>query len=284
MNQRLGILTSSEFSQLYFDDHILVRHLIEQGFIPETIVWTEPSKELPAKILVRTPWDYFQKHEAFIKFLETSGAEFFNPASLMLWNLDKNYLTQLKKAGVPIVPTQFFARGTSPADLRAQLKWSESVLKPTISAGAYLTIRASKDDWGKALGVATKVLAEGDLMAQPFCAEVLAKGEISLIYFNDTTAWAFSHAVLKKAKEGDFRVQALHGGSIEKCNPTNEQFTVSEQALAALPSPGLYARVDLLPYEGKWVLAELELVEPELFFRYDNAAPKRLCNALLSWC
>ena len=93
----------------------------------------------------------------------------------------------------------------------------------------------------------------------------------------------YSHAVRKVAKAGDFRVQEKFGGSIEKHHPSQSQFAVAEQALNALPEPGLYARVDLIPYDGKWVVTEVELVEPELFFRFDNAAPKRLCNALLNW-
>lgn len=251
--------------------------------MPETVVWSDAQAALPPQILVRTPWDYFEKPDAFTRFLQTPGVEFFNPATLMTWNLDKTYLRQLGDAGVPVVPTVFIPQGQSELSLLEKVRWPEFVIKPTISAGAHLTERVAASGRELALPVAAQILKDGDLMAQPFCAEVLDKGELSLIYFHDRTAWGYSHSILKKVKAGDFRVQEKFGGSIEKHHPSAEAFAVAEQALNALPEPGLYARVDLIPYEGKWVVAEMELVEPELFFRFDNAAPKRLCNALLNW-
>ena len=53
------------------------------------------------------------------------------------------------------------------------------------------------------------------------------------------------------------------------------------KALAAVPfkDPLLYARVDLLrDNEGKWVLTELELVEPSLFFRHANHTGMQLAK------
>jgi glycosyltransferase A (GT-A) superfamily protein (DUF2064 family) len=42
----------------------------------------------------------------------------------------------------------------------------------------------------------------------------------------------------------------------------------------------LYARVDLVGYEGGWAVMELELVEPSLFLSYDEAAPVKLAQAI----
>jgi hypothetical protein len=46
--------------------------------------------------------------------------------------------------------------------------------------------------------------------------------------------------------------------------------------------PLLYARVDLLRDDaGRWVLNELEVVEPSLFFRHGPEAAHTLARALL---
>lgn len=53
------------------------------------------------------------------------------------------------------------------------------------------------------------------------------------------------------------------------------------RALACVSEPLLYGRVDLVADEhGDPLVMELELVEPELFFRYSQAAVERLVNAM----
>lgn len=52
--------------------------------------------------------------------------------------------------------------------------------------------------------------------------------------------------------------------------------------MQAIPEDLLYARVDVVPYEGKYALMELELIEPALYFRIDNDAPKNFSKALMN--
>ncbi len=42
----------------------------------------------------------------------------------------------------------------------------------------------------------------------------------------------------------------------------------------------LYARIDLVGYEGGWAVMELELVEPSLFLSYDAQAAVKLARAI----
>jgi hypothetical protein len=42
----------------------------------------------------------------------------------------------------------------------------------------------------------------------------------------------------------------------------------------------LYARVDLVGFEGGWAVMELELVEPSLFLSYDAQAAIKLAQAI----
>jgi hypothetical protein len=51
--------------------------------------------------------------------------------------------------------------------------------------------------------------------------------------------------------------------------------------LQAVPD-ALYARVDGVTFDGAFRVMELEVVEPELFFRLHPQAPARFADALLS--
>jgi hypothetical protein len=52
------------------------------------------------------------------------------------------------------------------------------------------------------------------------------------------------------------------------------------EILALVPAPWLYARVDGCMVRDDFMLMELELIEPTLFFHADPAAPDRFAEAL----
>ncbi|MDP5041095.1 MAG: hypothetical protein NWQ26_09550, partial [Paraglaciecola sp.] len=57
--------------------------------------------------------------------------------------------------------------------------------------------------------------------------------------------------------------------------------TSARHALASLPGDALYARVDLVRYQGEFALMEVELIEPSLYFNMDPASPQRFVNAFI---
>jgi glutathione synthase/RimK-type ligase-like ATP-grasp enzyme len=87
----------------------------------------------------------------------------------------------------------------------------------------------------------------------------------------------FSHAVLKKAKKGDFRVQDDFGGTVEIINPSKDIIQLAEQTIKKLTPTPIYARVDIiLNNDNQPVIMELELIEPELWFRFKEDSAKKL--------
>ncbi|MEZ6185585.1 MAG: hypothetical protein R3F62_11315 [Planctomycetota bacterium] len=236
------------------------------------VAWSQTAAVL------RTPWDYvsrFAEFTAWLDALEAAGGRVLNPLPTLRWNLHKGYLLELARAGVEVVPTRLLPRGAA-CDLEAlcaETGWSELVVKPAISAGAQGTYRATAAD---AARVAAS-LAQGDTLIQPFLPEVQG-GELSLIYF----AGAFSHAVLKVPVAGDYRVQSDFGGAVLPLRTVAAPvLAAAEAALAAAPVPWTYARVDGLVLAGRFVLMELELLEPELFLPQHPDAPARFARALV---
>src|SRR5260221_936703 len=98
---------------------------------------------------------------------------------------------------------------------------------------------------------------------QPLIEEIATTGEFSLMLFDGD----YSHAVVKRPKAGDFRVQELRGGVTLPCpSPPAGAVQLAQAALAAAPARASYARVDIVPDdEGVLRIMELELIEPSLF-------------------
>ena len=87
----------------------------------------------------------------------------------------------------------------------------------------------------------------------------------------------FSHAVLKKPRAGDFKIQ---GGQLKRVIVPEAIVTQARAILRAVPQPPLYARVDGIIQEGKFVLMALELIEPSLFLAHDAAAPQLFAETI----
>ena len=115
------------------------------------------------------------------------------------------------------------------------------------------------------------------MMLQPFQNSIVEKGEISLIVINGK----YSHAVLKKAKKGDFRIQDDFGGTVRVYTPTSQEITFAENVIKASIEPPIYARVDITTdNDGYLAIVELELIEPELWFRNNPQASIQLAEGI----
>ena len=100
--------------------------------------------------------------------------------------------------------------------------------------------------------------------------------EISLIII----AGEYTHAMKKIAKKGDFRVQDDHGGIVEKYEATSEEIKFAEKCIENCPFSPIYARVDIVYDNNKPSLSELELIEPELWFRNNIKSAEMLSEEI----
>jgi glutathione synthase/RimK-type ligase-like ATP-grasp enzyme len=117
------------------------------------------------------------------------------------------------------------------------------------------------------------------MIIQPLIEEISRTGEFSLMMFDGE----FSHAVVKRPKSGDFRVQEYHGGVTLPSSAPPGSIALAQQALAAVPGHATYARVDIVPDEdGVLRIMELELIEPSLFLQHAPDCGGRFVSAILS--
>ena len=153
----------------------------------------------------------------------------------------------------------------------------EAILKPAVSGAARHTYRLNAANLDAHEAVLLELLREEAMMLQPFRSSLLTQGELSLIVVGGRC----THAVRKIAKAGDFRVQDDHGGTVHPHTPAADEIAFAESAVAACPQAPLYARVDAVrDAAGALSLMELELVEPELFFRFHPPAADALAAAI----
>ena len=114
------------------------------------------------------------------------------------------------------------------------------------------------------------------MLLQPYLESVTRRGEVSLVFIDGE----LSHAAMKRAVDGDFRVHDDFGGTIERYDPTDAELAVGRAALRAVGEPLLYARVDLVDGDDGPQVMELELVEPDLYFRVAPGSAARCADAI----
>lgn len=265
------------------EERLLMTGLEARGLRTRRVAWSNAEfdwKRARAAVF-RSTWDYFDRFAEFSAWMDrvAGGLQFFNTPELVRWNVDKHYLRDLAGRGVNVPVTRFIERGqtTTLDEVMAANGWNEAILKPAVSGAARHTYRLNAANLEAHESVLRELLREESMMVQPFLGSVLTQGELSLMVIGGRC----THAVRKIAKPGDFRVQDDHGGTVHPHTPTAEEIAFAEAAVAACPQSPLYARVDAVrDDEGRLSLMELELVEPELFFRFHPPAADALAAAI----
>ncbi len=280
---RIAFLTATRFADLYEDDRLAADELRHRGHTVLPLIWTECTLEqLNAfdLVVMRTPWDWFNHRAQFRSFLEKLRAvksRVVNAPAQLLAFADKTYLPRLQAAGVCVVPTEQLA----PAELHrvpqllTERGWKRAVLKPAFTANAVGARRFDAADAARVLAELGTPSDSEPWLLQPFIPSIAA-GELSFVFFGGV----FSHAVRKRPKPNEWRVQHEYGGESAP-HPASPREIEEATVLLQSSAPGTcYGRVDAVSWEGKLHLMELELVEPELFFRHEPRAAARFADAL----
>jgi glutathione synthase/RimK-type ligase-like ATP-grasp enzyme len=278
----IALATSAALPGLAPDDRLLLRALRARGLAAEPVVWEDRLYDWSGATLcvIRSAWDYAYRRQEFLTWTERVAAAMplWNPDPVVVWNTHKRYLVDLAARGVPTVPTRVLAAGsrTTLRALRAETGWTDVILKAAVAQTGRYLLRVPADREAEGQRHLDRLLPAEDMLAQPFLPGVTAHGETSLVYVDG----AFSHAAHKKPAAGDFRVHDDYDGSLEAVTPTPAQRDVAAAALAAVGTPVLYGRVDLVPGPDGPVVMELELVEPDLYLGTAPGSAERLAAAI----
>ncbi len=265
------------------EDGLVVDALRAQGFKITRKSWSDPDFDWASTkaVIFRTTWDYFDRFEEWKDWLASTSefTQMINPYELINWNMDKHYLRDLNERGINVPATRYVEIGeeTSLKSLYAKTGWTDCILKPCVSGASRHTYKLNPENLQAHEEIFQKLIAKEAMMLQPFQQDIVARGEVSLMVMGGE----YTHAVLKVAKPGDFRVQDDFGGTVHLYDPSPEEIRFAEKAVAACDPQPTYARVDIIKdNHGQLALIELELIEPELWFRLKPEAAQVLAKSL----
>ena len=246
----------------------------------DPVPWTEADDLSDYDLVVPlVAWGYHKDYDRWLALLdrcEVQDVRLINRPALLRWNGDKEYLAELDGRGVATVPTiaveQCCDEDLEEARRRFDCDWL--VIKPPISASAHGTHRIGPRD-----GLPEDSRGR-PMIVQPLIEEIANTGEFSLMLFDGV----YSHAVVKRPKAGDFRVQEYLGGVTLPCKaPPAGAIELARAAMKAAPARAVYARVDIVPDDdGVLRIMELELVEPSLFLDHAPDGGASFARAILS--
>ncbi|ABR74276.1 glutathione synthetase [Actinobacillus succinogenes] len=226
-------------------------------------------------ILPLCAWDYADQPELFQQWLHkmsAQGAVFLNSIALMQWNMNKRYLVDLQQWGIDVIPSQIL-----PADQNVlqqtllQQGWQEAVIKPAIGQSGRFVQKVFKNQ-----SIVELDHYQSGIILQPYIPEVASNGETSLIFFGGE----FSHAIKRQPAENEWRANSAYGVQISAQKVSENIILQAQNVLTTLPEMPNYARVDGTIIGERFLLNELELIEPALYLDRDKSSVSRLAKAI----
>jgi glutathione synthase/RimK-type ligase-like ATP-grasp enzyme len=276
-------VTAVEAGGLDDDEPVALAALRQAGVAVDVVAWDDPGVSWADydRVVLRSTWDYPERLTEFLAWLEKAGevTDLRNPLPMVRWNVDKHYLTDLDRAGVPVVPTIFAEPGDHPP-----LPVEPFVVKPAVGAGSRDAASYQPTQHEPAHAHLTRLHDLGaSVLIQPLITSVAVDGEWPLVFIGGR----YSHAASKRvALPAASSVEGLFAAENNAPHVADAaQIAVAQAAvdvvLQRFGTP-TYARVDLVrDDDGQFRVLELELVEPSLFLpQAGSDAVQRLVTAI----
>ena len=279
-----AILTITDLFDFECYDNLLINSMKKYGWDCKLVPWDilNISWNDFDLAIIRSTWDYQGRIKEFLKVLHKihiSNCVLQNSLDLVKWNIDKSYLLELSKKNIEIIPS-LFLKNYDEQNIQKYFSYFSNeklIIKPTMSANADDTFIVTKKGFSNTNFFLSSLFYKRGFIVQPFIENIKEEGEYSLIFFGEH----HSHTLLKTPKNGDFRVQEEHGGILRLIeNPEKKLLKIAEAIIKSLPFKNLYARVDLVRRKDTFLLMEVELIEPSLYFNLASEASSTLAKII----
>jgi glutathione synthase/RimK-type ligase-like ATP-grasp enzyme len=259
------------------DTPLLLEALAREGLDGQLAIWDDGDVQWAAFDLcvIRSTWNYTQRLEQFLQWAQ-SVERLENPFSVVSFSTDKHYLRVLESRSHPIVPSTFCDVGDE-----AVFPEGDFVVKPCVGIGSTDAERYRSNEHVAARNHVAALHESGrDVLIQPYVQSVDVVGERALIFVDGDFCHAMTKSAMLNTPAPD-RHQLFRREQMARANAEPDAVEFAEHVLEDLGYADLlYARVDLVGFEGGWAVMELELVEPSLFLSYDLATAARLAQAI----
>ncbi|RAX57714.1 hypothetical protein CCZ01_05360 [Helicobacter monodelphidis] len=281
MMETITILTCNAYKEGNQGLKQFCAYLQAKGLNARLLAWQEcqfESLNSSSILLALAMWDYSLELDSFLEFLTTvkkSRAQILNPIVLLEWNLSKQYLLELHSKNIPIIPSILLMPGEEQWEdsiLRQQHIWGDLVIKPLIGqSGKNVCLLTSTDNPTNL----KRQYPQGAIL-QPFIQEI-KQGEMCLIFFENR----FQYAICRKPAAKDWRANSAYGVDISLCQAPESAIKQALKILENLPTIPLYTRVDVIAYQDRFLVNEVELIEPSLYFDLHSSAIEQFTQVLL---
>ena len=258
------------------DFGLILDECARRGIRTAAIPWTDDLdfSEFDAVVL-KSCWDYSDHAEEFLVWAKavSEATRLLNPYHAVEWNQHKSYLLQLQGAGLDIVPTMLVRAGSQvePVSDAALDMWGDTIVKPAISAGSCGFTPLIGEGRPKVVAELERHSRTQDVLVQPFLRLTETQGERAIVVLGGEP----THVVRRK-----WRSNGQLSVSIERVTADDE--SVVEKVLRAIPWKLPYLRIDLLPDdEDRWLLSEVEAIEPKLYLDHVPWAVGKYVDAIL---
>lgn len=290
---RIAVASMASRPTEFSDDEVLVQLLTDRSVEASIEAWDDPRVDWAAfdLVVIRSTWNYSRRRDAFLTWADAIGERLHNPPPLVRWNSDKTYLRDLADVGIPVVDTVYVGPGEPPPVIER-----ESVIKPTVSAGARDTGRFGPEHADDARDLIACIGASGrTAMVQPYLTSVDTRGEIAIVFIDGRATSALrKRAVLMPDEVAPVRddesgaAEVMYDPDLVRADTATAAELESAEAVIAdvtrrFGRAPLYARVDQLhDATGAPVLLELEAVEPSLYFEHAPGSAELLADAIVA--
>lgn len=276
------LVTCPEVGNQDNESILLLRELAKRGIKTSIQNWDDQSVYWRKADLVinRTTSSYLfnpRKYLEWAKKVEKTTT-LWNSSRVLEWNHHKRYVIKLQKAGIRVPETILIPQNTEKSIHKhlENIQWEPFILKPCIGAGSCGLKQFTKqspdleshfhtlnrDGFSQKFVFGTLTYPASDTLVQPYLSEIEEYGEASLIYFGGE----YSHGVLKKPKQGDFRAHPIWGADVMRYDASGDEVNLGYSGLGVVGYPTEYARIDMIPKPSDPIIIEIELIEPLLFF------------------
>ena len=226
-------------------------------------------------VILKSIWGYHLHYRTFLKqisILRKKNVRLINNYDFIFWNIDKyKYLNELKN--INAVPTILLnlKNTKNVSEIRSKilqinktLNTGVLVIKPRISESGYLTFKYDKTKDQRSVITLLKQNKKLDFVAQPYRPDILT-GELSVVMINGNPLYG---------------IKRFPGIFSEKSDPVYIKFTSLPaeikkevdilkifllERFSVLPN---ICRVDFLKNKTGYEILEVELIDPDLFFRH----------------
>lgn len=260
--KNICILSSSKYKNKVVED-INLKYYFNKRNIGVNIIDYNENADFNKYdlVIIRSVWGFYREKEKFINLVKSLSGKVFNAEFIIINNLDKEIQYKiLEKNNIETIPTVFTSDLSNLKDIwnNSFKEYNKLVVKPTISESGNDTFCIDKNF--KIPNIKTR------WMVEPFI-ESVNDGEISVILFNGKVMYGVRRysgifCPYQKAKYID--LLELDNTLISICNKVSKIKEYSNH---------LYMRIDFVFEFDKYLLMEVELIDPLLFM---ECVPKKV--------